>query len=79
MREIIIGVTGILQASNNPHEIGWYVRIEDDSANTGGFKIFSSSNSEFKGWGHVFDNWVEKKEQLSQFVEDAGWIIQWGK
>ena len=52
---------------------GYFCRIEDDTANTGGFLILCWLDGTDQG----FDNWVECAADLDQFFEESGWNVQW--
>jgi len=54
---------------------GWYVLIEDDTANTGGYYVYTSRDSDFKGEG--YDDWVENKELLEPFFTESEWEVDW--
>ena len=53
---------------------GWYVFVEDDSANTGGFLILRSPE---KGGKAGFDDWVLTLEDLRKFFGFANWQVEW--
>jgi len=69
---IPIGKKGQIIQGESP---GWFVLVQDNSVNTGGFLILTAEDREFKGKG--FDNWVENKEALEQFFRFAKWEIDW--
>ncbi|HLJ29058.1 MAG TPA: hypothetical protein VKY85_20275 [Candidatus Angelobacter sp.] len=52
---------------------GFFVRIEDDSQNTGGYLILIWQDVPSEG----YDNWVENSADLEQFMCEAGWDIEW--
>ncbi|HLJ88954.1 MAG TPA: hypothetical protein VKZ53_19195 [Candidatus Angelobacter sp.] len=52
---------------------GFFVRIEDDSENTGGYLILTWQGASSMG----YDNWVENLPDLDQFFHDSGWDIEW--
>ena len=52
---------------------GFLVRVEDDSANTGGYLILCSRNGTSEG----FDHWVENKTDLDQLFIESGWNVEW--
>ena len=52
---------------------GFFVRIQDDSTNTGGFLIVLWRESPTEG----YDNWVENLGDLEQFFRESGWDIEW--
>lgn len=55
-------------------DAGSYVKVVDDSQNTGGFLILTSKKHDMSDG---FDNWVEDPESLSKYFEEAAWIIKW--
>ncbi|WP_202593513.1 hypothetical protein [Tolumonas lignilytica] len=70
---IEIGNVGLIEAGD---DIGYQVKIVDDSENTGGFLIliskdFNNSDSE------AFDDWVANEEELACYFEESNWIIKW--
>ena len=64
------GIVGRVINSNNE----LYVKIIDDSLNTGGFLIITSKNHDMSDG---FDDWVQNKEGLFGYIREAGWIIDW--
>jgi hypothetical protein len=56
-------------------EIGRFVRIVDDSENTGGYLIVTSTDRE--GEIEAFDNWVESTVDVEKYIEESGWEIAW--
>jgi hypothetical protein len=61
----------------------WYVLVEDDTENTGGYYIFISDNPNVKGVTDVYDGairydaWLENQEQIESYFERSQWIIEW--
>ncbi len=53
---------------------GWYVMVQNDSANTGGFFIFQSRERSIDGG---FDNWVDTMDGVFRFFKFAGWEVEW--
>jgi hypothetical protein len=51
---------------------GFFVRIEDDSQNTGGYLILIWLDANVG-----YDYWVENLADLEQFMSEAGWDIEW--
>jgi hypothetical protein len=51
----------------------FFVRIEDDSQNTGGYLILIWQDAPPVG----YDYWVENLVDLEQFMSEAGWDIEW--
>ena len=71
--KILIGKTGLI---NEGDMKGWYVRIDDDDENTGGFLIiYNSSPDMLSGLG--YDDWVENKSSLQDFFEAGSLKIDW--
>jgi hypothetical protein len=69
------GVAGQIISSSKPHHM---VRVEDDSANTGGFFIYEWwTGSNGPNVNDAFNSWVESTEDLALFLKESGWIIQW--
>ncbi len=56
-------------------ETGFFVKILDDSENTGGFIILTSPSKEFNNT--VYDNWVEKFDYLEEYFNESSWVIDW--
>jgi hypothetical protein len=52
---------------------GFFVRIQDDSQNTGGYLILIWKDTPSVG----SDFWVEKLTDLDQFFNESGWDIEW--
>jgi hypothetical protein len=82
MNEIPFDKIGIIRGSKHSKEIGWYITVQDDTRMSGGYKIFTSNNSEFEnGYPEpikiVFDGWVEKKEHIPKYFEEAKYDIEW--
>ena len=69
--EIKVGVVGKVMDGK---EVGRYVKVIDDESNTGGFLILTASSPKMQDG---FDNWVENRQVLQLFFEEAGWIIEW--
>lgn len=69
-----VGVTGkILEGRHK----GWFIFIQDDAENTGGYLILVFNNINrflsFEG----FDRWAENQETLQEMFDSAQWKIQW--
>jgi hypothetical protein len=62
---------------------GWYILIEDDTKNTGGYYIFISSSPNVKGVSGIddgaegYDEWLENQEQIQSYFDRSGWLIKW--
>jgi hypothetical protein len=51
-----------------------FVRVDNDSENTGGFLIITSSSDKFDDGG---DGWVENRASLEKYLSESGWEIAW--
>ncbi len=69
--EIKIGEVGKIVAGQ---EMGHYVKVIDDTTNTGGFLILTAAASDMR---NGFDSWVEDRETLQRFFKEAGWVVEW--
>jgi hypothetical protein len=73
LMEIEIGKKGLIIEGDIK---GWYVRVDDDSDNTGGFLILTNPEPDMSStMGH--DNWVENEEGLRSFFMESSWIVEW--
>lgn len=74
--QVPIGPIGLIL---NSDRAGHFVRVEDDSENTGGFLVFEwwvdSGGPNKEG---AFDSWVENLESLGKFFVESGWEVKWG-
>ena len=68
---IRLGVVGKIVFGD---DLGDYIKIEDDSENTGGFLIHRSANPDFKVGG---DDWIENEENLKRYFQESQWRIEW--
>ncbi|GHU07590.1 hypothetical protein AGMMS50225_04760 [Betaproteobacteria bacterium] len=69
--EIEVGKIGKIVAGQ---EQGCYVKVIDDEVNTGGFLILTATAPDMLAG---FDSWVEDRETLQRFFEEAEWLIEW--
>lgn len=53
---------------------GWYVKIVDDSKESGGFYIY-----EFKdiNGDDGFDTWLETENDVKGYIYESEWKIKW--
>ena len=52
---------------------GFFVRIQDDAPNTGGYLILLWEDKSPNG----YDYWAETIKDLDQFFRESGWDIEW--
>jgi hypothetical protein len=71
--KIKIGKKGLI---NEGDMKGWYIRVDDDYKNTGGFLIFYNSSPDMSS-GMSYDDWVENESSLKDFFEESSWTINW--
>ncbi len=74
MVDILIGVIGKIISGE---EYGRFVKVIDDSENTGGFLILTADDIELSSRG--YDNWVEDKERLKCYFLENKWLIEWSR
>lgn len=73
MNEIKIATPGLIIEGEQK---GWYVLIQDDSENTGGYLILVTPPP--KSIGLIgYDNWVENFQALKSYFQEANWKIIW--
>jgi len=56
-------------------DTGWYVWIQDDTENTGGYLVVQSPSIEFTDNG--YDNWFETIDDIEKHFEFNKWIVEW--
>jgi hypothetical protein len=71
MTTIPLGTTGKIVAGT---DLGRFVKIIDDSANTGGFLILTCDDQYLT---NGFDNWVEDHNALVRYFRELNWQIEW--
>lgn len=69
--EIRLGVWGCIITGE---DAGSFVRIEDDTAESGGYLVLVKPVLDREG-GH--DSWVEKYEDLPRYFAEANWTVEW--
>ena len=47
---------------------GWYIKLLDDTENTGGYLIIQSEQEDFQGDG--YDDWFISLEEAIQYIEN---------
>lgn len=68
---IKIGNIGRILKGDN---VGFFIKVQDDSENTGGYLILQSKSDDFTSG---FDDWVENSRALEQFFKESKWEIDW--
>jgi hypothetical protein len=71
MNIVPVGVIGKVVSPGDRY--GWFVKVEDDSQNTGGYLVLEWRDSARTG----FDCWVENRESVDQFFRETGWKVVW--
>lgn len=66
----MLGVPGTIVGGDYE---GWHVRVDDDSANTGGYLILVWSEIS----SPAFDDWVESLDALNRYFEERNWLVSW--
>lgn len=74
MVDILIGVVGRIISGEEHNR---FVKVIDDSENTGGFLILTADDIELRSRG--YDNWVEDKEHLKRYFLESKWLIEWSR
>lgn len=74
MVDILIGVVGKIISGE---EHGRFIKVIDDSENTGGFLILTADDIEFRSRG--YDDWVEDREHLKRYFLGSQWLIEWSR
>ncbi len=62
----------------NGENLGLFIKVLDDSENTGGYIVLLSTNDVFDGkeqW--VYDDWVENSKSLKNYFTLKKWTIEW--
>lgn len=69
---------GIEGRALNSQQSQHFVRVENDSLNTGGYLIYERW-LDLNGPNALgtFDSWVESEAQLKQFFIEAVWEVAW--
>jgi hypothetical protein len=55
-------------------DVGAYVKVVDDRANSGGFLILLGSDAGFEKGS---DGWVENLETLAAYFKESSWQVEW--
>lgn len=66
---IEIGRLGRVERGRN---VGWFILVEDDTANTGGYLVLKGPTPTLG-----YDDWVENFDALKGYFEESAWIIHW--
>jgi len=54
---------------------GWFIWVQDDRPDSGGYLVIQSSDIEFRGDG--FDNWFISIEEVEKFFVNNNWRLEW--
>jgi hypothetical protein len=73
MEEIKMGVNGQIEAGEH---FGWFVRVEDDTAGTGGYYVLLFRSLD-PGDSVGFDDWVESVDDVPKLFAERQWKIRW--
>jgi len=72
---IEIGKTGLIIEGDDK---GWYVFIEDDTQDSGGYLILTFNTLDLKDKSRQsFDSWVENFQDLETYFKEASWKVNW--
>lgn len=73
--DIQINKIGLILEGNDK---GWYVRIEDDTQNTGGYLIHTFNSLDLEDIDRQgFDSWVESIIDLEAYFQESSWKVKW--
>jgi len=72
MRDIRLATIGRIIAGE---DVGRYVEVIDDWADSGGFLILTFDAADRSGNGH--DSWVETIVDVDLYFEECGWDVEW--
>ncbi len=71
MSTIQLNTVGLIKKGD---DVGSFVKVLDDSENTGGYLILTSEHKSFKDG---YDGWVEDWKSLESYFEESGWLVEW--
>jgi len=71
--EISLHHWGIIQQGDNE---GWYVFIQDDVENTGGYLVIVAKSPDLNST-EGFDGWAEDIDALEGYIQESKWVIDW--
>lgn len=70
---LVLNVVGKILSGR---ETGFFVKVQHDLDDTGGYYIFTSRHSDFKG-PETFDAWVESYDDVVAFFQESKWLVEW--
>ena len=56
---------------------GWYVLVEYDKDDTGGYYIYQAPQEDVLNSKEGFDDWLETFEDVKGYFEESNWLILW--
>lgn len=56
-------------------EMGRYVKILDDTDESGGYLILTAASPDMHNEG--FDSWVGSMDEVAKFFDEAKWVVEW--
>lgn len=72
--DIKIGVTGKILEGRHQN---WFIYVEDDAKNTGGYLILVFDNQDRLKSTRGYDRWAEDRDTLAEMFKAANWKIFW--
>lgn len=76
MNEINIKIGAVGKIIEGRHK-DWYIYVEDDFENTGGYLIFTFKDINRLNGSQVYDRWAENKTDLLEMFKSAEYRVDW--